>query len=324
MDTDYNKIQDNEFFNFFIYIAYYGCIFIGISCVILSCLFCFLLLLMIPIVGIIFVSISPSTAPRVELIRNYNQIASEWQNTHYPNFNQFKFHVETSGVSKNLASFSPVDKINDSPKNGENFPNYTHYALKNSSVSYFINETFQTNQFVSLDLFFNSNSSSTRKFGKTVFIEKFKSNTVTLDLKQCSDQGGTPSGIGMCTFNFILDSACVEVDLTTETHTSCPGYTYGDYSVLKSTQGKFTVHSDFLIREKNDPFSWVYRVTNGSLSFGSVVLFELLITGIILIVVGGSIVFLSLLVVIAFAAVLTILGIFICSIQIMALQAQAY
>jgi hypothetical protein len=313
MKTDYEKTQNDEFFNNFIIIAYYSCISLGICCVVMSCAFCFLLLLSVPIVGIVFVSISPTTAPRAELVKNYNQIASQWQSTHYPNFNQFKFDVEISGVSKNLASFAPVDKINDSPKNGETFPSYTHYALKNSNISYFTNETFQTNQFVSLDLFFNTNNTNpTRKFGKTISIEKFKTNTVSLDSNKCSDQGGTPSGTDRCTFNFILDSACVEVDLTTETHISCPGYTYGDYSILKSTQGKFTVHSDILIREKNDPFSWVYRVTDGSLSFGSLV--EFLIPGIVLLVVGGSILiilFIAVIIVILFVIVLIFGGIFL-------------
>jgi hypothetical protein len=295
MNVEYKKFEVEDLATYTLQLAYYIIVYGGVFCLILCCaLFCLFFLVM-AIVGIVFVAISPSFSGRVELIKNYNQIASQWQSTHFVNFIPFKFEAEISGVSKSIPSFSPADNLNDSPKNGETFPSYTHYALKNSNISYFTNETFQTNQFVSLDLFFNTNVIPRRKFGNTISIEKFKTTMVTMEQKQCLDQGGSPSGTGMCSFNLILDSACIEVDLVKESHISCPGYTYGKYSILKSTQGKFTVTSDLLIREKNDPFSWVYRTTNGSLSFGSSGFLEFLITGIVFIVVGTTIVFLFLL-----------------------------
>jgi hypothetical protein len=185
------------------------------------------------------------------------------------------------------------DRINDSPRSGETFPRYSHYALKNANITYFSNETFQTNQFVPLELFLKQNSNR-RKFGSTIFIEKFKTKNLTMGNTHCLDQRGHPFADGLCLFHLILESCCVEVNLNSESHQLCPGYDFpGNYSILDSNKGEFTVRSELLIREMNDPFSWVYKVTNGSLSFGTPSNLVLYITGNIFVILSLIILFFS-------------------------------
>jgi hypothetical protein len=253
---------------------------------ILGTVCCFLVGLIFPIVGAVLLKSVQNG--RNTNIQSYTNVVDAWSLKYYQINKEIIMETITSNRNDSFFLTNINDDINDTPA-----PFYFPLQYKNMAFNFISGETFNNSiSMFSTLVYYKTKSNPTRiKFKNPIIDDKFTTNDISTSSLECQTLGGFAFAIGKCRLFYKMKSLCAVLHFDTLEHETCPGEKrYAQYSIIPYSQINNPQSSvgEFMFREAHDPFIYLYKISNGKLTYGTN---GSPVAGILLIVIGSLILF---------------------------------